>query len=260
MNLWMHPCACLALYDWGGDLDAAQFCSWASDFFSRNREDLNYASIGTDARKDDARNWAELRSKLNQATHVSTLELYHTLPDYTQLVFGWDVTAALFSDEHRSMYLCCDQTLVDLNVSDFEATIESAAREIGLLYGIGFARPYRLGPVMYATGMATGLGYSDQDMLEADRIGSWFREVIGQNRHRTGLLRDLYPLNVISEPHLGQRVGGARLADWIRHSPDRGTLRPLDNGAWLWRVEESQIESVRAPLVDAGLLIAYLPR
>jgi hypothetical protein len=37
-------------------------------------------------------------------------------------------------------------------------------------------------------------------------------------------------------------------------------LRSLPRGAWLWRIDESNIDSVRTVLAKAGLLIAFLPR
>ena len=73
-----------------------------------------------------------------------------------------------------------------------------------------------------------------------------------------GYLRDIYPLNVLSAPHLHMPVNGVPLADWIRVSADRGTLRPLAGGAWLWRIDEPHVPAITAELEQAGLLIAAL--
>lgn len=187
------------------------------------------------------------------------VSLYHTLPDYAQLVFGWDVTATLDFEEDKTMVLCCDQTMAGIGLDYFEGLLDRIARHLQLCYGIGYLRPFNLGPSIYAAGMNTTSDYSDEAMAEAHRIGSWFRERIGENRHRTGHLRDVYPLNVISAPHLSQRVDGLALSDWIGRESWRGTLRTLPGEAAVWRIEEAHVERVRAELIPTGLLIAYPP-
>jgi hypothetical protein len=155
------------------------------------------------------------------------------------------------------MVFCCDQSIGGVDLSYFEQLLEGIAQTVRIPYGIGYLRSFEFGPSFYAAGMVTGIGYSKEEMAEADRIGAWFRERMAQNRHLSGYLRDVYPLNVISDKHLSQRVGGVRLADWIGRSSARGTLRQLPGGATLWRIDEANVEGVRNTLAPTGLLIAY---
>jgi hypothetical protein len=107
--------------------------------------------------------------------------------------------------------------------------------------------------------MVAGIGYSKEETVIRDRIGAWFRERMATNRHLSGYLRDVYPLNVLCETHLSQRIGGVPLGDWIGKRSARGELRPLAGGAALWRIDEENVQQVLDELAPSGLLIAYPP-
>jgi hypothetical protein len=256
-----NTCACLAVYDWTGELDTVQFHELAREFFDANGVLPNICGVERPNGSGGNMSYTVMKERLRSEPLplVDGLTLYHTLPDYAQLVFGWDVTAALECHRRKMMAFCCDQTIRGLDLNYFVGLLERIARIVQLCYGIGYLRSFELGPSIYASGLGIAAGFSDEEMAEADRIGAWFREIIGANRHMRGYLRDVYPLNVISEPHLSQRVGGMPLADWIGQSPQRGTLRSLPGDAWIWRIDESNVDAVRAELVQTGLLIAYPP-
>jgi hypothetical protein len=155
------------------------------------------------------------------------------------------------------MVFAADRELAGFDLGHFEPMLERMASIVELKYGFGYRRSFEFGPDVYALGMGAGLGYSDADIAERDRIGAWFRERMHDNRHRIGYLREVYPLNVISAPHLEQRIDGLALADWIAAEPNRGSLRQLAGGAMLWWIDDADADSVRAQLIPTGLLIAY---
>lgn len=257
-----HYCASVALYDWDGELELKQFGDRATSFFAANHVSPDVGTLSAKGRTRNAntRKTVERLLRSDDLASADTLELYHTIPDYAQLIFGWDVQTEALNVNGRTIYFGCDQALAGIDLDFLEEVIGQFSQIVQLRYGIGYVKQFEFGPCVYAHGMVSGFGYSREDLIKADRIGAWFRERMAGNRHLAGLLRDVYPLNVISEPHLSQRVEGLPLADWIRQLRLRGTLRSLPGGATLWRIDEANIESVRAPLADAGLLIAYLPR
>ena len=256
-----HSCACLAIYDWDANIDVSEFHEVAKSFFAANGVKPNVAGLDRLDGRSLTQSYTSIEERLRWQSprEFNGLDLYHTLPNYAQLIFGWDVTASMDIYRGKTMYFCCDQALSGVSFEYFERLLERAAILIKLNYAIGYLRQFELGPAIYASGMVTGLGYSDEEMAEADRIGSWFRERLARKRHLSGHLRDVYPLNVLSGPHLSQRVGGLPLADWIGQSRAHGTLRSLTGGAAVWRIEESNVDHVRAELAKTGLLIAYPP-
>jgi hypothetical protein len=252
-------CACLALYDWDREIDTVSFHALAKDFFDANLVAPKVCGIAQPNEKDRTTSYARISERLRSEPlrEADGLSLYHTLPDYAQLMFGWDVMAGLSFVLGRMMIFCCDQSIRGLDLDYFDRMLDRIGEMVSLRYGIGYVRTFELGPSVYAAGMVTGIGYNKKEIAEADRIGAWFRERMARNRHLTGYLRDVYPLNVISEKHLSQSVAGVRLADWIEKSPARGTLRALAGDATLWRIDETHVEAVRAELAPSGILIAY---
>lgn len=257
-----HWCVSIALYDWDGALDMKKFCELARSFFAANKVTPDVGRLTSKGRARNANTSQTVERLLNQDVlgNADCLELFHTIPDYAQLIFGWDVLTEVLHLNGRTAYFGCDQSLANIHLDYFEELVDQLSQSIRLRYGIGYVKQFEFGPGNYAHGMVSGLGYSREDMAKGDRIGAWFRERLDNSRHLTGYLRDVYPLNVISEPHLSQRVEGRALADWIGQSPARGTLRGLPGGASLWRIDEANIDGVRTVLIKAGLLIAYLPR
>jgi hypothetical protein len=88
----------------------------------------------------------------------------------------------------------------------------------------------------------------------AMRGGRWNRPEI------VYALRSVYPLQFITKRHFELRVGRQGLRRWIESDPRRGTLEPIADGCWAWRVEgDENLESVRLALYRAGLLWAWWP-
>lgn len=253
-------CICLALYDWRGAISIVQFHDVAKDFFALNHVVPDVGGLSASDSNDSTIKYSTIKQRIGHARYAnaSSLELYHTLPNYGQLVFGWDVTAGMHIELAKDMYFCASAQLGGTTFEELELLATQLSKMCELRYGIGYRRPFSLGPDLYALGMNTAPDYSEAGMLASDRIGAWFRERIDQNRHLQGYLRDVYPMNVLSDPHLRMPVNGVALADWIRTSADRGTLRPLAGGAWLWRVDEQHVPAITAELEQAGLLIAAL--
>jgi hypothetical protein len=131
-----------------------------------------------------------------------------------------------------------------------------AAREFCLLispaYGIGFRRPFGLGPTYYAMNLAT-VGVSSEESL---RI-SWWQEARERKLFCAGMLRDVYPWNFLNASQLAARVGELSLENWIRKDARRGSLTPFASELTLWQVPDEVIPDVRQVLFDAGVIFDY---
>ena len=161
----------------------------------------------------------------------------------------------MYTGERKTMLFCCDQSLGDVGLAYLEDLVIKISGLVELKYGAGYHRSFELGPAFYALGMISGLDYSPAEMAEGDRIGAWFNERLQENRHLAGYLRDIYPLNVLSSAHLEHRLESGCLADWIGQSPERGRLRSLQRGAWLWSVDDDQLEDVRRQLRKTDIFL-----
>lgn len=104
-------------------------------------------------------------------------------------------------------------------------------------YGFGFYRQFGLGPEYFVVGHGFG-GISEQ--VDWIRIREWGHEISGDrdkhpNRHRyeRGLILDVFPMNVLTDAHLRQKVGDISFHDWtpratfeMRADPATRTPRP----------------------------------
>lgn len=120
-------------------------------------------------------------------------------------------------------------------------------------YGIGFNRTMKLGPTLYAIGLAQGLNlFEERDKVE--RVNAWGSAGIEGKIFRNGILRDLYPWNLLTKMQLDRLVGQVSLKSWIEADSERGTISPMSDTMWLWKLTESQIVAVRPILENAGLI------
>lgn len=185
----------------------------------------------------------------------SEISFYRTLPDYKQIVFGWDVHASLHCNRHKVMLFCFPQNLAGIELEYFVGFTRSLSTEVDLKYGTGYQRYFDHGPDLYAFGLISGLKYSAEDIAEGDRISAWMHEIVGDKRYMSGYLRDVYPLNVLSSTHLAREVEGISLMKWVEQDTRRGCLSQLGEDAWLWEVPQPLLADVRSVLQLAGCMI-----
>jgi hypothetical protein len=243
---------CIAVFDWDRPIDLLTWLDWALQCFASAdmRPDMILRGVSTNESKAVSLNEIREAAKGN-ARYSKDIQLFAMRPGYKQLAFGWRMCATLNVTKGRTAILACEAELLD----SFKVAGQMASI-FGPVYGIGFQRPFSKGPDLYAYGMAAGLGYSGTDRTEMNRIGAWMRERMAQNRHKNGMLRDVYPLNLLTRVHLSQEVERHSLSDWINGTRERGELVDLGHEQWVWRLPNASVESVRSSLRAAGLIIA----
>lgn len=127
------------------------------------------------------------------------------------------------------------------------------------VYGIGFIRKRALGPSMYGMGVAYGkeLSLWGPGRAVVSAINRWGRRGMREAVYTQGILRDVYPYNLLSPCHLERDVGGYSLQDWITADSHRGQIHAWPEGLSLWVVEHAQVDAVRSALAPTGILFAY---
>lgn len=153
-------------------------------------------------------------------------------------------------DESPSCVLTLDDTLAPFESDRWNDIVKHMAAFFRPRYGYGYQRPYEKGPEWYPFGVCV-LEYGDP---EAKIIGCWSK-TYHSSKYRTGDMRDIYPLNVLSSAHNQRMVDGMALFDWINSDKSRGNLTKLDADLWSWWVKDEDIDSVRATLKPTGILL-----
>ncbi len=130
----------------------------------------------------------------------------------------------------------------------------------GAQYGYFYQRSIYHGPSWYPSGIISGLKRNNPEHEKEEKlIGKWGRSRYPnntKNKYIIGRLRDIYPINFLTLPHLKWEVfKGQTLEEWIRSHKNRGTLELLQEGFWSWIVEKDDIISIRESLKDTGIII-----
>ncbi|MCX8957465.1 hypothetical protein [Erwinia psidii] len=133
--------------------------------------------------------------------------------------------------------------------------IEELSNTVNLTYGIVYSCDKMNKAFYYAAGnnLANIYPYENSSLFKKDTPGRYH----GQESYKKNKLRMAYPLNIMNENHLLIDVNGLALREWILEDKNHGTLEKLSNGAWLWKIESSIIDSVNKYLGDCGVLISW---
>jgi hypothetical protein len=248
-------CNCVALFDWERRIDPARWLPLAIALFDECRVSPDTCSvIATRGGNNKRIALRTLQRRIDEGERPVSIQLFNTIPGYRQLIFGWRVSAGIDELDGCSMRFSWDNELLRFDVDWVLKILREIARQCRLTYGFGYQLSFDRGPEVYALGM--NASFEDGGEAEDDRIARWMRERIGQRRHLNGMLRDVYPLNIIGRRHLSGPVDGADLRAWIEASPQRGLLATIDDGIWLWEVPAESLLTVRQTLERAGRLIA----
>ncbi len=128
-------------------------------------------------------------------------------------------------------------------------------------YGIGFDRMYRRGPDMYCVGSVSTMGRDTISSEERNQIAQWtYQYIRSTGKYKIGDLRDIYPYNMLTEPHLIRQVGSQTLKDWILSNPQHGTLEKVTDRHWLWSIDPEHIPMIQEALEPTGILLCYKPK
>jgi hypothetical protein len=208
--------------------------------------------------------FARVSAKLQKAGFegVTSLSVTAMTPGGQIPVNDW-LLMADWSVEYSYALVAARSSLATLSNESMLPLAQTLAQDSKPMYGIGYTRPHRLGPAMYAIGICQGLGpggygvdLTEAEREEADSISRWGDGLAGQV-WRDGLLRDVYPWNFLTKPQFTKPVGGVPLEQWIRQDTRRGTLGPLCEGVSLWEVGEAHLPAVRQALHQAGVIFDW---
>jgi hypothetical protein len=117
-----------------------------------------------------------------------------------------------------------------------------AQADIAPQYGFGYRREYG-GPDYFAVGYVSN-ARARNPAEHPDRY-----------RYARGLLLDVFPMNVLSDIHLQQRLGGASFREWILRNTGAESLLQIGPRSFAWFVPAACTAFISAQLREFGLII-----
>ena len=252
---------CIILHDFA--IEKPDFKKWTEYVTSFFREyNIEPSKISSPSKTNnkliDFKRGLQNHEKINY--EVTAIEIDALPLNYGTMMFD-KIFGAIIDVEKSS---CSFSTLVfDSEIVKFNATImdkitSDLAELTGARYGYIFQREFSK-VVGYEYGIISG----DIDDNEEDQIDKWGKEYsMPDGSYKTGDLRDIYRINILSQEHLDRIVMGKglfsrtkKLSDWIASNKKRGELVPLCKDRWSWYVEPNNIEYVRESLRHTGIVL-----
>ena len=121
-------------------------------------------------------------------------------------------------------------------------------------YGYAYQHKFSQGPDFYAVGSLGGRDRLPDE--EREKINRWNNVYcMPDGIYTLGDLRDIYPYNFLSTPHLERDIFGQPLRQWIESHSSRGKLTPLTDTLWSWHLTPDQISPVRNALAPTGIIL-----
>lgn len=260
-----HSCACLALYGCEERLTAQTWLGVAERYFHYIGVSPTLCVASFTSGQTRCFHWNLARFRVGHGTDVETLFCSSDLPGNKD-VLQWEAATSWVRPAHTALptvFFGHRQHLGPFSIKDCTHLSRLATLHSSIGYGIGYEHDGRRGPEAYAHGLEVQFDGLDIDDQESKRLDVWWRECSAPRagepsrfRHLAGMIRDVYPVSVLSPVHLAQKVGQSNFGDWIGAAAGRGTLTRIGAGNSLWAVPTVGIPAVRAELKAAGLVIA----
>ena len=173
-------------------------------------------------------------------------------------VLGASRLTAIVNNRHTPINFCFDSYLRGLDQAFFRRISQELYGYCPYNYGYAHIWPFRKGPKWFSYGILNQQDYTEN----GERIARWRRHVLRCSHDHTArfgnTLRDVFPMNFLTEEHLMLRLANELLKDWIAADSGRGLLSRLNEQIWVWDVPVGNISMVRNVLIQNGMLVAYI--
>lgn len=190
---------------------------------------------------------------------ITAFQIATLLPNKFDPMFDFLIYVRCRVDKQLA-YIAVNSSVLSLPSEAMYNVAQGAIHCLKPIYGIGYNRDYKVGPTFYVSGIGY-VGGPDVEMPssgpeyeEEVRHSHWGGVGIERQVYREGVIRDVYPWNFLTTPHLEARVGNLSLQTWIQQDEQRGHLKLLNENVWLWEVAESNISTVRSELWDTEVI------
>lgn len=252
----------LVFYDWEGDLDLEGSLELSKDFFSLLGATANAAAYGR-GESPTRRILPKNLEKAIQKPNVRSMEIQELAFPFRET--NKDNVYAGFSFRGRKKTAVFSHHSTQIDIDLFTTLTQKFSQVAKITYGHAYLRPVNLGPVMFAYDLSytadTEQKLDPQELSEM-KFWRWERlDMVTQNRlapfrHLSGMLRDLYPMNVLTSSHVRREICGHPLMDWIASEKRRGYLEEVAEKVWIWVVPPHDLPHLRTTLEAHGLLIS----
>ncbi|ODA36607.1 hypothetical protein [Planctopirus hydrillae] len=190
-------------------------------------------------------------------TEVASISMYSMLPNGDTPLVDWQAISFIDTSSKSCVVVAIHSSFVEMNDPSFVEFSRTCVSLLSPAYGYLFSQAKDNGPFFYAMGMNFGVPSNFKTSDSQLAISRWGDVGLEQEVYRQGVLRDVFPYNYLSEAHVSRRIGDKTFTQWVDSDSWRGTIRPINEKAWLWRVATGDEPRLSAELNDHGMIFDW---
>lgn len=170
-----------------------------------------------------------------RAAQVEAVALYQSRENPQSYLFGWLAQASLDAVSGQMIFSCPRE----LFPPDFKRLLYQEELVSPFFYGTIYDLPFNRGPAIFAAGALTEAWPEDtpEAIAEQKRVSEWMYEF---PRAIAGVLRDVFPINLLTALHFQKQSNGDCVADIIRRE-GLGPLPEICPGVYEWKPKDVQV-------------------
>lgn len=256
-------CSALGFYGLSASQDAIRrFIEVLQEWFDDQKCPITQMALDGPSWSGKPGKHQAIRRRLRDEPNVeiSGVSAFSVLPGPTDLMMNSKLQAEFsFLDLDRSWGMIEARPLIaDVPGSEAMRITKEIVRLLNPKYGIGLRRNLSEGPGCFVMGIPFRSSESPLDTEELARTQAWRRIGMRKCVYNHGLLRGLYPWNIVNSSHLNFEIEGDKLGEWVERKSERGSLTRLDSRLHLWEVTDEAIPHVLSTLERAGMIFSEL--
>ena len=254
-------CNCIALHDFRGrPTDIKDFFHYSVALFESYGLAPTRMGMGGEpyrSKKTVTYQYGVRALEKNNYQQVETLSLYAHPPDHGTDMFDWIMNVVIsFQRDETYCVISFDDRIIAWNPDILLRILDFYSGFLKPQYGYGYQRLFKKGPSFFPMGVCVGTKHGE---IEEDWLTRWDDEYfMDDGTYKTGDLRDIFPLNILSQTHKERTVDGIPLFDWIQQDPDRGRIIPVQD-VWAWFIDLDKVDKVRDIFIQKHLLLCVSP-
>ena len=97
--------------------------------------------------------------------------------------------------------------------------------------------------------------YAYNTRVRSNEQPKWQRQILSNQDRAGGLILDVFPINILSDFHLRQKIGDSSLKEWILLNTGTTSLTQISPGCFIWRVPAAHVAAVATTLGQLGLIL-----
>ncbi|HWL07899.1 MAG TPA: hypothetical protein VNQ76_05825 [Planctomicrobium sp.] len=197
--------------------------------------------------------------KRNGFSNVKYIEIFSLCSVHKNPLIDWTAISSISVSRQSYFTMCVRNFDSGINNTEFIELQNQIAIILNPHYGFNCEMDHKSGPQFYAIGLNHHRADEDESNTREEElaVSRWGDIGMEEGVYTNGIIRDVYPINYLSEFHLKTQIDEQTLHSWISSESSRGTLEAVNKRIFSWKVSPPKIPQVRERLWASGIIFNW---